>query len=183
MAARLGSLAGLLALAGCCLTIVPGIGNEPETSGQSTGSGVGSTGGGVSASAGPGSTGNGTTGATSGASSGTGTASGAGTTGGPTGTTDGTSGGAVPLLPTFLVDAGPGEILGPVSIASGSNHTGDPGARLVYSRGEGGQFQILFVSFSADGNALIGPELVATTGVISALPEVAVSDFGTNTAI
>jgi len=198
LASRLAVFAGLLPLVGCCLTIVPGIGPESGTSGEGSTSAAASTrGAGASTSAGESSTG--TTSAASGRTSGartsgnTGTTGGAGTTGSTTGTQSGTSAGSI-LPPTYFLDAGEGEIFGPVSIAGGSSHTGDPGARLVYSRGDGGQFDIFVMSLSGAGGTLLGPQLVAvaSAGVmidggqsiaIASSPNLSVSDFGNRTGL
>jgi hypothetical protein len=143
------------ALAGCCLSSISGFGTAgPGTSGSGFS-------GGRSASSATSSTGAASVGASS-----SGTGSGAGNVGSSSGGTSsgtttsgtGTSGTTTGLTP---VDT----IFGPVAIAAVPAPSDLGAARLVYSKGDGGQFGIMLQSLAGDGGPLGDPLQVATTGV------------------
>jgi len=148
-AVRIGWTLALLALDGCCLSVVTG-GTGKSSSGSGTG-GATSTGG--------------TTTGTSAAGSSTGS--------------------FIPTLTlTYLLDAGIGTVFGPVALSLTPTDGGSGIAKLVYSGGQPGSFEVTLQALSEAGMALGDPIAVAATdAALISPPNVTVFDDGRDTAV
>jgi hypothetical protein len=156
MAFQVASLSLLLALSGCCLTVSSGFTLETTSSGVfATADSTGSTSGGSGTTA---------TGATTSRTNGSATAGGGNTGTGGFASSSGTTTGShtTPLSPTWLIDAGPGMVFGPVS-ASLVDPTYNQAVELAFAAGDGGIFGIATQAIGGDGTALGSATVVATT--------------------
>jgi hypothetical protein len=168
----------IAALGGCCLSFSTGLvtaGSGVNGSSIAGGTAAAATSSGISASTSAGSSSGGTIGNTTGGST------------GATGTTGGSSTGTPPLAPLLLMDAGPDTVFGPVALAQIPSPSSVGAARLAYSVGDGGQYDVLVQTFGGDGGEVGAPVSLAMTGMpedggLPALyyspPAVAVSDDG-----
>jgi hypothetical protein len=170
---RLSWLAGLLTLAGCCLVPASDIEDlSSSTAGASPTSGTTT------------SLSQGTSGTGTGLAQGSGGTTLGGSTGGISqGATTGSFVAPTPGL-KFLLDAGQGEVFGPIAIAPSSGASAVDGVKLAYSAGDGGQFQVSVQSFSSDCHPSGPPIEVSTTNRgLSEPPNLTVSDDGERVAI
>jgi hypothetical protein len=120
---------------------------------------------------------------TGGSVNGSSSSAGSSGTSGGTGTGTGSTSGLPLLLPTFLLDAGLGLIFGPISITAPNTGNYDAAARLAFSVGGDGEFAVEIQTLTGDGLASGAPVAVATTALLTTLPNLSVSDDGTQTAV